>query len=175
MPNFLSGFSWIYGIYWRCGEGRAGIGKGNRGVGSRWGCSRTAGFRGSGAPMSVGFFLNVFAVAGLMERGRLETERVMPGGDHGERYRRAIRFGMHVFGLKPGAEPGIEDFRLTLPEVWIQSALNIEMVELQFDCWNVFTEISPHIGLANMKPSDTTAFRVSFYDHRYLLFNTGKG
>jgi hypothetical protein len=125
--------------------------------------------------VSVGFFLRVFATAGLVERDWLEAERVMPSGNHREGYRRAIWFGMHVLGLKPGAKPGIEDFRFTLPEVWIQSALNVEMVELQFDCWNVFTEISPHIGLANVKPSDTTAFGVSFYDHRYLLFNTGKG
>ena len=74
----------------------------------------------------------------------------MSSGYHRERYRRAIRFGMHVFGLKPGAQPGVEDFRLALPKVGIQSALDVEMVELEFDGWNVILKVAPHVGFANM-------------------------
>ena len=127
------------------------------------GRSRTAGIRGPGASRSVGF---VEGLAVLMESDRLETEGVMAGGDHCERHWRTVRFGMHVFGLKPGAQPGIEDFRLALPKVWIQSALNVEVIELQFDGWNVFLKVAPHVGFANVKPGDAAAFGVGFYNHR---------
>jgi hypothetical protein len=57
---------------------------------------------------------------------------------------------MHVFRLEPGAQPGIEDFRLALPKVGIQSALDVEMVELEFDGWNVILKVAPHVGFANV-------------------------
>ena len=97
----------------------------------------------------------------------------MSSGYHRERYRRAIWFGMHVFGLKPGAQPGVEDFRLALPEVGAQSALDVEMIELQFDGGDVFLKVPPHVGFANVKPGNAAAFGVSLYNHRYLLFNNG--
>jgi hypothetical protein len=81
---------------------------------------------------------------------------------------------MQMFGLKPGAQPGIEDFRLALPKVRIQSALYVEMIELEFDGRNMFLKIAPHIGFANVKPSNSAAFRVCLYNHRYLLFNFGQ-
>jgi len=82
---------------------------------------------------SVGFFGSLFAVAVLMRSDRLKAEGVMACGYHGERYRRAIRFGMHVFGLEPGAQPGVVDFRLALPKIRLQSALNVEVIKLEFD------------------------------------------
>jgi hypothetical protein len=106
--------------------------------------------------MSVGFFVSVFA-GGVLRNG-LEAKGVLSSGDHREWYRRAIGFGMHVFGLKPGAEPGIKDLGFALPEVRFQSALNVEMVELQFDCGNVFTKIAADIGFTNVQPGDATAF-----------------
>ena len=127
------------------------------------GHSRTEGIRGPGASRSVGF---VEGLAALMESDRLETEGVTAGGDHCEWHRRAVRFGMHVFGLKPGAQPGIENFRLPLPEVWIQSALNIEVIELQFDGRNMFLEVAPHVGLTNVKPGNSATFGVGLYNHR---------
>jgi hypothetical protein len=81
---------------------------------------------------------------------------------------------MHVFGLEPGAEPGVEDFRLALPKVRIQSALNVEMVKLQFDGGNVFAEVSADVGFTNMKSGYAAAFGMGFYDHKHLLFNTGE-
>ena len=81
----------------------------------------------------MAFFVSLFAAAVLMRSDRLEAEGIMTGGNHRERDRRAIWFGMKVFGLKPGAQPGIENFRLPLPEVWIQSALNVEVIKLEFD------------------------------------------
>jgi hypothetical protein len=109
-----------------------------------------------------------------MDGDRLETKGIMTSGDHREWHRRAIWFGMHVFGLKPRAQPGIEDFRLALPEVGIQSALDIDMIELQLDGGGVFLKVAPHVGFANVKPGNSAAFGVSFDNHRHLLFNVGR-
>ena len=98
----------------------------------------------------------MFAAVVLMNR--LETEGVLSSGDHRERYRRAIGFGVHVFGLQPGAQPGIEDLRFALPKIRIQTALNVEMVELQFDCRNVITKVAADIGFTNVKSCNATAF-----------------
>ena len=40
----------------------------------------------------------------------------------------AIPARVHVLGLKPCAEPGVEYLRLALPEIWRQAALNPEVI-----------------------------------------------
>jgi len=122
----------------------------------------------------LAFFVSLFAAAVLVRSDRLETEGIMTCGDHRERHRRAIRFGMHMLGLEPGAQPGVVDFRLALPKIRLQSALDVEVIELEFDGRNVILKIAPHIGFANVKPGNTAGFGMRFYNHRYLLFNFGQ-
>ncbi len=81
---------------------------------------------------------------------------------------------MEMFGLQPCAKAGIENLWLTLPEVGIKSALNLEVIELQLDCGDGLREIAPDIAFAYVESGDTTAFGVCFHNHwGYLLFNFG--
>jgi hypothetical protein len=78
---------------------------------------------------------------------------------------------MHVPGFKPGAQPWVEDLRLALPEIRLQPALNLEMIQLQLDARNVFGEIAADIVHAHMKPCDSASLALCLDDHTYLLFN----
>ena len=61
---------------------------------------------------------------------RLQAEGVFAGRDHRQRDGAAIASSVEMLGLKPGAEPGIEDIRLALPEVGRKPASNREMIQL---------------------------------------------
>jgi hypothetical protein len=80
---------------------------------------------------------------------------------------------VHVPGLKPRAQPGIKNLRLALPEIGLQPALNLEMIQLQLDARNVFWEIAPDIVHAHMQSGDSASLALCLDDHTYLLFNAG--
>jgi hypothetical protein len=63
------------------------------------------------------------------------------------------------------------NFRLSLPEIRLQPALNLQMIELQLNDRNVLGEIAPDVGYANMQSCDAMSFGMSFHYHTYLLSN----
>ena len=73
---------------------------------------------------------------------------------------------VHVLGFEPGAEAGIGDLRLAIPEVGIETALNPEMVKKQFDGGNAIREIAPDIVNAHMESGDSMSFVLSFDYHK---------
>jgi hypothetical protein len=76
---------------------------------------------------------------------RLQAERVLSGGNHGQCNRVSIPAGVHVFGFEPSTQARIVDLRLALPEIWRQPTLDPEMIQLQFDRGDILGEISPYI------------------------------
>jgi hypothetical protein len=96
---------------------------------------------------------------------RLQLERIVSGGNHHQRYG-AIGSSMEILGFKPGTEPGIVDFRLPLPEVWFEAALNTKVAELEFDVMGVFGKIAADIRGADVQPRDAMAFALSFHHHK---------
>jgi len=109
----------------------------------------------------------------LMQRNRLQPEGVFAGRNHRQLDWASIPPGVHVLRLQPRAEPRVVDLRIVSPETRFQAALNLQMIQLQFDCRNVLGKIAADIRSANMKRSRTTAFGMCFDDHTYLLFNSG--
>jgi hypothetical protein len=103
----------------------------------------------------------------------LQPEGVLSLWNHRQWDGRSIRFCVHVPGFQPRAEPGIEDLRLALPEIGLQTALNLEMIQLQFDARNVFWEIAPDIVRADMKSGDSTPLALCLDHHTYLPINAG--
>jgi hypothetical protein len=96
---------------------------------------------------------------------RLQFEGVIPGGNHGQGHR-AIGGAVEILGFKPGAESWIVDFRLSLPEVGFEAALNAEMAELELNVVRVFWKIAANIRASNVKAGDAVAFALSFDDHK---------
>jgi hypothetical protein len=72
---------------------------------------------------------------------------------------------VHVPGFKPGAETGVEDFRLAVPEIWLQAALNLEMIQLQLNARNAFGKVAPDIVHAHMQSGDAESPALCFDDH----------
>jgi hypothetical protein len=77
---------------------------------------------------------------------------------------------MHMPGFEPGAQPGVEDLRLASPEIGLQAALNLEMIQLQLDAENVLREIAPGIACTHIQTSDTEPLALCFDHHKYLPF-----
>lgn len=63
------------------------------------------------------------------------------------------------------------NFRLSLPEIRLQPALNLQMIELQLDDRNVLGEIAPNVGRTNVQTCDAMSFGMSFHYHINLLSN----
>ena len=96
---------------------------------------------------------------------RLQLKGVVAGGDHGKRDG-AVGGAMKVLGFKPGAEPGIVDFGLALPEVGLKTALDAEMPELQFDVLGAYRKIAADVIRSDMQSGDTMTFALRFNHHR---------
>jgi len=105
----------------------------------------------------------------------LQFEGVLSRWDHGHRNRGSIQIGVAVLGLQPRAQPGIVNLRLVLPETGLQSALNLEMIQLQLDARNLFREITPNVPGANVEPGDSASLALRFDHHTHLPFNVGRG
>lgn len=81
---------------------------------------------------------------------------------------------MHMFCLQPRAQPGIVDLRLILPEIGTQPALNLQMIQLQFDDCDASGEVSPDIRGSNMQSGNAKADGMcSDYHPGYLPFCEG--
>jgi hypothetical protein len=96
---------------------------------------------------------------------RLQFEGVISGGNQGQGHG-AIGGAVEILGFKPCAKPWIVDFRLTLPEVGFEAALNAEMAELEFDVVRVLWKIAADIRGSNVETGDTVAFALGFDDHK---------
>jgi hypothetical protein len=68
-------------------------------------------------------------------------------------------------GFQPCAQPGIEDLRLTLPEIRFQATLNLEMIEYQFNTRYALWKISPDVVNAHMKSGDSASLALRFDHH----------
>jgi hypothetical protein len=71
-------------------------------------------------------------------------------------------------GLKPGAQPWIVYIGLTVPEVWLQPALNLQMIQLQLDDGNVFGKKAPDIVRTNVQSGNSASLALRFDHHTYL-------
>jgi len=89
---------------------------------------------------------------------RLESEGVLAGGDHGQRDRIAVFAFVNVPGFKPDAEARIDDFRFVLPEAGLETALNVEVIELQFDHRGVRGKVAADIVRTNVQTCAAAAF-----------------
>jgi hypothetical protein len=63
----------------------------------------------------------------------MQLEGVFPRRDQDHRDGSPIRPGVEILRLQPRTQPRIEDIRLVLPKLRLQIALNLEMIELEFD------------------------------------------
>jgi hypothetical protein len=124
-----------------------------------------------GMTASGGGRIDLFELCWAVETDGLKLEGVFPRGRHDERNWRSIGPGVEVLGFKPRAEPWIENLRLILPEAGIQSALNLEMIQFEFDHRNLFGEITANVCGSDVKAGNATAFALCFNDHTRLLFN----
>lgn len=61
---------------------------------------------------------------------RLQAKRVLARRNHRESDGMTVSTCVHMFGFQPRAQPRIIDFRLPLPEIGSQTALDPEMIEL---------------------------------------------
>jgi hypothetical protein len=62
------------------------------------------------------------------DRHWLQAKGVFARGNHGQCHRMSISAGVHVFAFEPRAQARIENFRLALPEIWRQPALDAEVI-----------------------------------------------
>jgi hypothetical protein len=108
-----------------------------------------------------------------IDANRLQPVGILSRWNHGQRDGRSIQICMHMPGFQPGAQPGVEDFRLASPEIGLQTALNLEMIQLQLDAQNAFWEKTPGIACAHMQSGNAESFALCFDDHKHLLFNDG--
>jgi hypothetical protein len=79
----------------------------------------------------------------------LKAKCILARWNHRQGYRVTVSARMHVLCFKPRTQPRVIDFRLALPEIRGQSALDPEMIQLQLDRGDFLGEISPHIVCAD--------------------------
>jgi hypothetical protein len=79
---------------------------------------------------------------------------------------------VHVPRLKPRAQPGIVNLRLALPEIGLQTALNLQMTQLQLDARYVLRKIAPDIIRAYVKSGNSASLALCLDHHTYLPINT---
>jgi hypothetical protein len=108
-----------------------------------------------------------------IQPNRSQPERVLSFRDHRQRNGCSIQPSMYVPGLKPRAQPWIENLRLALPEIRLESAFNLEMIQLQLDARNVFGKVAPDIVHAYMQSDNSASPALCLDDHTYLPFNAG--
>lgn len=105
-------------------------------------------------------------------RDGLQAEGVLSRWNHGQRNGTPIRILVQS-GFEPGAKSGVEDLRVSLPEFWIQSALDLQMIQLQLDNRNVLRKITARVTGSNIQAGDAASLALRFDDHTYLLHNAG--
>jgi hypothetical protein len=113
-----------------------------------------------------------FASHPRQNRNRLKLKRIIARGNHRHR-NRAICRPVQVLRLQPGAQPRIVNVRLTLPEIGLQSALNAEMPQLQFNVLRTLREIPAHVVRTNMQSSKTVTLALRFDHHKVPALHIG--
>jgi hypothetical protein len=63
-----------------------------------------------------------------VRRHRLQAKSVLARGNHIQADWVTISASVHVLGFKPGAQPGVKYFRLALPEIWPEPALDPKVI-----------------------------------------------
>ncbi len=63
------------------------------------------------------------------------------------------------------------NLRLSLPEIRLQPALNLQVIELQLYDGNILGKIAPYVSRTNVQSGDTMSLGLSFHHHTYLLSN----
>ena len=101
----------------------------------------------------------------------LQLEGVIARRNHRHREWGQIRPVVEVFGLKPGAKPGIANLRLVLPKARPQPTLDLEMIQLQLYDRNLSWKVTPDIGDADVQSGQTAALALCFDHHNCLPFN----
>lgn len=101
-------------------------------------------------------------------RNRLQPERVLSRRDHRQQNGGLIRLGFRAFGLEPCIQPRIVDLRPILPEVGVKSALNLQMIQLQFDDRCVFGKITARVTCAYMQSCQPMTLTLRFDNHIHL-------
>jgi hypothetical protein len=66
-------------------------------------------------------------------------------------------------------QPGIVDFRLILPEARFQIALNLQVIQLQFDNRYLSGKVPAHVASAHKQSGQPMTFALSFDHHNHLL------
>jgi hypothetical protein len=61
------------------------------------------------------------------------------------------------------------DFRLSLPKIGTEAALNLQMIQLQLDHADLPGKVPPDIVHADEQPGDADAFALCFHYHTNLL------
>ena len=87
---------------------------------------------------------------GAFESDGAEAERVFSAWDHCEGDRIAAGTLVKVLRFQPGAKSRVADFRLVLPKVRAETALNLEMIELELDHRGAFGEIPSYVVHAHL-------------------------
>jgi hypothetical protein len=103
------------------------------------------------------------------QRHHPKPERVLARRDHRQGKRPSSGHPTQMLGFKPCAKSGIEYFRLILPEIRRQVALDLEMIQLQFNEGDSAREIALNVGSANVQSSNSTALALRFDYHMPTL------
>ncbi|MGA9463204.1 MAG: hypothetical protein WBV28_10465 [Terracidiphilus sp.] len=78
--------------------------------------------------------------------------------------------GVEMFGLKPCAQAWIVDFRLALPEVGCEIALNLKMIQLKFNELHTTREITLDIIDPDIQAGDASTLALCFDYHKTCPF-----
>ena len=70
-----------------------------------------------------------------------------------------------MFGFEPRAQARIVNFRLALPEIWRQSTLDAEMIQLQFDGGDFLWKIPSYVICTDEQSGESPSFTLRFDYH----------
>ncbi len=103
---------------------------------------------------------------GLLQSQWLQPESIPACGKHHQRDGGPVSLSVHVPGLKPGAEAGVVNLRIVLPEFGAQFALNAKVIQLQLDDGDRRRKIAPDIACTYMQSDDfsTLAMRCDHHE-----------
>jgi len=94
-----------------------------------------------------------------------EAERVIPRRDKGQRNDRLFGLRSQVFRFQPRAQPRVVDLGFAIPEIRLQTALDMQVIELKLNNRNVLGKIAANVRRAHMKSSEAPTLTVCFYNH----------
>ena len=98
---------------------------------------------------------------------RFQLEGVDSSGSHRKKKRRPARIFPAEFALEPKAQPVVSNFRMAIPKVGRQLALDPQMIQLQLDRWNTPWKKASHIICAYAQSANFMPIALCF-DHHSL-------